>query len=210
MAEECMIVELIGPGGVGKTTVEPLVAARMGIRHFPGLKRHGFEGEPLGAAGVWWGRIASVARSPLLFNSSWRAHRGRPKERLRFAFDMCRRERIARRAAALGSGVVASGSVHALCAASANTHTDLTGLVNRITLADVYVRLTGDPDELTGRLADRQGITADELAGHAELQERYLAFADSIFESIDRPVIGVVAKGPPEQVADDIASSIGR
>ncbi|HSJ84091.1 MAG TPA: hypothetical protein VLA91_09775 [Acidimicrobiia bacterium] len=205
-----MIVELIGPGGVGKTTVEPLVAARMGIPHFPGLKRHGFEGEPLGAAGVWWGRIASVARSPLLFYASWRAHRGRPKERLRFAFDICRRERIARRAAAIGSGVVASGSVHALCAASANTETDLTGLVARISLADVYVRLTGDPEELTARLAGRQGITAGELEGHAELQESYLAYADSILGRIDRPIVAVVAKGPPDRVADDIVSSMGQ
>ena len=59
-----MIVELLGPGGVGKTTLEPLVAAGLGIAHYPAVKRHGFEGEPLTPTQVWVGRLGSAVRSP--------------------------------------------------------------------------------------------------------------------------------------------------
>jgi hypothetical protein len=205
-----MIVELLGPGGVGKTTLEPLVAARLGIIHYPALKRHGFEGEPLTPAQVWATRAGSALRSPRLLFSSLRAHRGTAKERLRFALDMCRRERIARRAADLGSGVVASGSIHALCAASANTDTDLTTLAGLITLADVYVRLSASPADTTGRLAARQGISPDELHAHAELQQSYQQYADSILQGLERPVVEVTVEGSPEHVADVIASRIER
>lgn len=204
-----MIVELLGPGGVGKTTLEPLVAAGLGINHYPGQKRHGFQGEPLTPAQVWVGRLRSVAENPTLLYAAWRAHRGTPKERVRFALDMCRRERMARRAAVLGSGVVSSGCVHALCAASANTDTDLTGLVSLTTFADVYVRLSGEPADTTGRLAGRQGISPGELAGHRDLQASYQRYADSILDRVDRRVVEVTVHGPPEQVADVIVSRLG-
>lgn len=110
----------------------------------------------------------------------------------------------------LGDGVVASGTVHALCAASANTHNDLTRLVSHVTLADRYVRLAGEPGEMTRRLAGRQGITSEELEGHRELQERYQSYADSIFARIDRVVVDVVAHGSPQQVAEDIVARLER
>ncbi len=203
-----MIVELLGPGGVGKTTLEPLVAAGLGIAHYPAVKRHGFEGEPLTPTQVWVGRLGSAVRSPRLLFASLRGHRGTTRERLRFALDMCRRERIARRAAGLGSGVVASGSVHALCAASANTDSDLTPLARLITLADVYVRLSGRPTDTTERLASRQGISPEELHAHAELQKSYQQYADSILEDLGRQVVDVTVEGSPEQVAHDIVARI--
>lgn len=203
-----MIVEIVGPGGVGKSTVEPLVAVRLGIAYYPARKRHGFEGEPLNPAQVWLGRTTSVAMNPGLFSAAWRAHRGSPKERLRFAVDMCRRKRISARATGSGSGVVASGSVHALCAASANTDTDLTGLISYFTPADVYVRLSGDPEQTTRRLADRQGITAEGLAGHDDLQQSYEAYAEAVLKRIRAKVVEVTVGGAPEEVADTIAGGL--
>jgi hypothetical protein len=203
-----MIVELLGPGGVGKTTLEPLVAAGLGITYYPAVKRHGFEGEPLTPTQVWIGRLGSAVRSPRLLFASLLSHRGRTAERLRFAVDMCRRERIARRATGLGSGVVASGSIHALCAASANTDTDLTHLARLITLADVYVRLSGSPSDTTGRLAARQGISPDELHAHAELQKSYQRYAGSILDGLDRRVIDVTVEGSPQQMADVIVARV--
>ena len=103
---------------------------------------------------------------------------------------------------------MASGSVHALCAASANTDTDLTPLARLITLADVYVRLSGRPTDTTERLASRQGISPEELHAHAELQESYQQYADSILEDLGRQVVDVTVEGSPEQVAHDIVARI--
>jgi thymidylate kinase len=206
--EEQMIVEIVGPGGVGKSTVEPLVATRLGIAYYPAQKRQGLDGQELSSAEVWLGRAVSVLRSPGLAFASWRAYPGSQKARIRFALDMCRRRRISTRASRMGSGVVASGAAHALCAASANNDTDLTGLMTRFNPADVYVRLSGDPHETTERLAARQGIEAEDLAGHRELQQSYETYADAVLEGLESEVVEVKVRGGPEEVAAEIVSRL--
>ena len=203
-----MIIELIGPGGVGKTTVEPLLADRLGIAYYPGKKRHDFEGRPQSTLQLWSNRVWWVLRNPLLALAAIRAHDGTPKERLRFVFDICRRESAAARAARLGSGVVASGPVHALCMMSGGTERDVTRILPHLTPADVYVRLHADPAEVTRRLAGRLGQSADEMVHHEIWMRQYEEASIRISRAMRRPLLDVRADGSPGEVADDIAGQL--
>jgi hypothetical protein len=200
-----MIVEIIGPGGVGKTTVEPLVAERLGISYYPGRKRHGFHGEPVGGWRLWSGRLWSMMSRPGLSIAAFRSYHGSARQRAWFAMDICRRERSASRSRRLGDGVVASGPIHALCMMMGATGSDMSPMLARVTAADVYVRLEADAEVVTRRLAGRLGQPETDLGTHQAWMSRYEEAATRIFEHLDRPVIEVRADGAPDQVAEEIA-----
>lgn len=204
-----MIIELIGPGGVGKTTLEPMVAKRLGLQYHPNRKRHALNGEPLTPGRVWLQRLGLMARNPRLFVRAAMTMNGSARLRLRFAFDLCRRERLARRASTRG-GVVASGTLHALCAASANHHVDLSALLSIVSPADMYVLLVIEPEEASRRLAGRlteSGLDAN-VEDHAEFQKRYDSCVAAAEKRITSPILQVDAAGPPERVVDEVVSSI--
>ena len=204
-----MIIELIGPGGVGKTTLEPMVAKRLGLEYHPNRKRHALNGEPLTPGRVWLQRLGVMARNPRLFVRAATAMKGGARLRLRFALDMCRRERLAHHAATRG-GVVASGTLHALCAASANHQVDLSPLLSIVSPADFYVLLVIEPEEATRRLAGRlfeSGLDA-KVEDHAGFQRRYDSCVAEVEKRLTSPILRVEAGGPPERVVDEVVSSI--
>jgi hypothetical protein len=203
-----MIIELLGPGGVGKTTVEPLVSERLGIAYYSGKKRHDLSGRPQSRMQVTASRLWSVASHPILALAAIRAQDGKPKERIRFAVDLCRRERAAARAHRLGSGVVASGPVHALCMMTGGTDRDIKNVVRHLTPADVYVRLHADPAVVTRRLAGRLGQSAGDLGGHESWMREYEQASIRISTAMHRPIIDVAADGSPEEVAGDIVDRL--
>ena len=203
-----MIIELIGPGAIGKTTIEPFLAERLRITHYPGSKRHGYAGEALTRSRIWRSRLWSGAREPLLVVTAFRAHTGDGKERIRFALDISRRNRFAARAARSGDGVLSSGPTHALCAASANIGHDLTFLAPRIVTPDIFVRLHVEPDELTRRMAGRRGVPEEHLHDRAEINKQYDAFADHLLANMDLPVVEVEAAEAPEIVAEMAAVAV--
>ena len=59
-----MIIELIGPKGIGKSTVMPLVAERLGINHYLGQAFHDLNGNELSTLQEWADRALSIARNP--------------------------------------------------------------------------------------------------------------------------------------------------
>jgi hypothetical protein len=203
-----MIAEFLGAGGVGKSTVEPLVSARLGIAYYPGKKRHGFEGEPLPSWKVWWGRVASIGSRPGLLLASLRAHKGPAAERVRFAVDLARRDRFARRAARLGSGVVASGPLHGLAMATAATGSDFSHLTGQIATADVYVMLSAQSDVIEERLRKRWSDSGLELPADARWVSRYEQAASALVAASGKPVIEVDATPAPDQVADQVARGL--
>jgi cytidylate kinase len=200
-----MIVELIGPMAVGKTTIAPLVAERLGIAHYQGQAFHGLDNTPLSRRELRADRVLSVLRNPRLFVSTMRLHTGSAKERLGFALNICRRDRFASQAAAAATGIVASGPVHALCQLSAWIRRDMTGLAPLITPADVYVRLKADPAEVTRRLSTRQEFPREYLDEHEDWMDRYDSLVDRMLAALDRPVIDVSANEAPETVAGEVA-----
>jgi hypothetical protein len=109
---------------------------------------------------------------------------------------------------ATGSGVFSSGPVHWLCQESTRYQRDLTGLLPRVVLSDVYVRLSADPEVVTRRLEGRGGKTESRVAEHPLWIDRYQGFADQILASIGRPVLAVVANGPAEDAADEIVTRL--
>lgn len=203
-----MIAEFLGAGGVGKSTVEPLVSDRLRIAYYPGKKRHGFYGEPLPAWAVWWGRVASVGSRPGLVLASIRAHYGPIGERIRFANDLARRDRTARRAARLGSGVVASGPLHGLVMAAAGTGSDLSKLTQVVTLADVYVMLSTEPEVIQERLSTRLTASGfDDDLNPAWIAE-YEQAALSLLDAANKPVVRIDASAEPDQVAKAVAERL--
>jgi gluconate kinase len=203
-----MIIELLGPGGVGKSTVEPLIAQSLGIAHYSGKKRHDLSGRPQSSMEVAASRLWSVASHPLLAWAALRAHDGTPTERLRFAVDLCRRERAAARAHRLGSGVVASGPVHALCMMTGGSDRDIRNVVRHLTPADVYVRLHADPSVVTRRLADRLGQTPEDLEEHASWMREYEQASIRISTAMRRPIVDVSADGSTAEVAQEIVDRL--
>ncbi|HSJ84090.1 MAG TPA: hypothetical protein VLA91_09770 [Acidimicrobiia bacterium] len=203
-----MIIELIGPGAVGKSTVGPILAARLGISHYAGQGFYGLDGEPLGAGQIWFDRLISAFADPGLTIAALRILEDPLRSRLSFALTTSRRERFARRAQTTGSGVFSSGPVHWLCQESTRYQQDLTGLLSRVVLSDVYVRLSADPEVVTRRLAGRGGKTESRVAEHPLWIDRYQGYADQILATIGRPVVEVVADGPAEQVADEIVTRL--
>lgn len=199
------IIEFVGPGGVGKTTVEPLVADRLGIEYYPGKKRHGFDGEPLPPWRVWTGRAVAVAQNPRLSRRSIAIHNGSPSERARFALDMARRARIGQRAAGLDSGILASGPVHGLSMIAASTGVDVRPLIELAAVSDIYVVLHADPIEITRRLAGRLEAVGEELTGHEDWVGRYEDAARMILSAIALPTFEVNADAAPEEIAEEVA-----
>jgi cytidylate kinase len=203
-----LIVELIGPMAVGKTTVAPLVADRLGIAHYQGQAFHGLDNEPLTGGDIAVDRVVSVVRNPALFFGTLRAHNGSAKERFGFALNICRRDRFAAMASAESSGVVASGPVHALCQLSAWIRQDMTQLAPHLTRADVYVRLSADAAEVTRRLSTRKEFPLQYVAEHEDWIDRYDEAVARMLARLDRPVIEVSADADPTAVADDIADRL--
>ena len=200
-----MLVELIGPGGVGKTTVEPLIASNLGIAFYPAKRRHGFEGEPLTKWQVQYARLASVLRNPNLFARALLAIDRPLRSRLRFALDTTRRDRIASRAARRGSGVLASGPLHGLCEAAARYRCDVTALVRHVKHADVYIVLSADIEVTTGRLRQRREISDEDATTH---YRNYTEAAARGLELTGRPIFEIDATPSPDAIAAEAARSL--
>ena len=203
-----MFIELIGPGAVGKSTVGPILAERLGIPHYAGQGFYGLDGAPLGPGQIRADRLVSAVADPGLTIAALRIQGGPLRSRISFALTTARRERFARRAAATGSGVFSSGPVHWLCQESTRYQRDLTGLLPRVVLSDVYVRLSADPEVVTRRLERRGGKTDSRVAEHPLWIDRYQGFADQILASIGRPVLAIVANGAAEEAADEIVTGL--
>lgn len=203
-----MIYELIGPMAVGKTTVAPLVADRMGIPFYRGQGFHGLDDQPLGTTQTYMDRVAAVVRNPRLTVGALGAVGGTGREKLNFALNLARRDRLEARGARRGGGIVESGPVHAICQYAAWARDDLTELGRLIHHADVYVRLHAPPEVVTRRLAARGGMPEQYVAVHGDWVERYDEYVNSILAVVSRPVVDVDANQPPQQVANEIVTAL--
>ena len=207
-----VIIELIGPMAVGKSTVAPLVAERLGIAHYQGQAFHGLNNKPLSAGEQWVDRLWSVLRNPMLFVSVLSARGGSQKHRLSFALNMCRRDRFAALAASSASGLIESGPVHALCQEAAWQHRwgerNIASFAAHIVPADCYVRLSADPVEVTRRLSTREYFPREYVAAHGDWIDRYDDMVNEMLAELDRPVIEVDADAGPEAVADEVTSRL--
>lgn len=203
-----MIIELIGPKGVGKSTVAPAVAEKLGIRRYLGQAFHGLDGKPMSPWGQGFDRIVSLLRTPTLFVVAFRIQGGTSKERMRFALNACRRDRFASRAAAGESGILESGPLNSLFQATASYGRDVSTLHSRIFLSDVYVRLKAPAEETTRRLEHRGGVGESRLAEHGDWVSRYEMVADAVLPRIGRPVLMIDAHRTPEEVAKSIVAGL--
>jgi hypothetical protein len=204
-----VIIELIGPMAVGKSTIAPLLARRLGIADYQGQGFHGLDNQPLTAAQLWSDRLWSVFQRPALFANAARLHEGTARERTTFALNLCRRDRFISMAARAPSGVVAGGPVHAIAQMGAWIERDLTSLGRQVTKADVYVRLSADPAEVTRRLSTRTHFPQEYVDRHEHWIKRYDQSVIAMLNLIERPVVEVSANEAPEIVAEAIATALG-
>lgn len=194
---------------VGKSTIAPLLAKRLGIADYLGQGFHGLDNEPLSPRQLWADRVLSVLRKPSLFGAAVRLYRGAAKGRIGFALNLCRRDRFVSLAARAASGVVAGGPVHAVAQAGAWVEQDMTPLISHLSLADVYVRLSAEPAEVTRRLSTREYFPREYVDRHEDWIQRYDRSVLEMLSSVDRPMVEVSANEPPEMVAEAIVSRLG-
>lgn len=203
-----MIIELIGPKGIGKSTVAPLVAERLGINHYLGQAFHDLDGNELSTLQEWADRALSVARNPGLAVEAMGARNDTVRAGLRFALNACRRDRFAARAAQRGSGVIESGPLNSLIQASASYRRNLTALHSRIFTSDIYVRLMSTADEVARRLRNRGGVSESRIAEHHGWVARYEAAADGVLDRVPSPVLEIDASAAADQLAGSIAVAV--
>ena len=204
-----MIIEMIGPKGIGKTTTAGAIAERLGIRFFRGQGFHHLDGSDMSRSDEWLDRTISVARAPSLFVTAARVQAGAPKQRLRFALNVCRRDRFAQRAGSEDTGVIESGPLNSLLQASASYgHDVITELYPRTFRSDIYVRLRAPASVVANRLESRGGVSEQRVADHADWVERYDRWADNVLAAVDAPVVVVDAGLPPEAVVDDVVRGL--
>jgi hypothetical protein len=194
---------------VGKSTIAPLVAQRLGIADYQGQGFHGLDNQPLTAGQLWSDRVLSVVRRPGLFVSAARQDKGDAKMRIGFALNLCRRDRFVSMAARTASGVIGGGPVHAIAQRGAWIEKDLARLGERVTRADVYVRLLADPAEVKRRLSTREGFPREYVERHHEWIERYDRMVRAIVADLGRPVVEVNADEAPESVAEAVIAGLG-
>jgi hypothetical protein len=194
---------------VGKSTIAPLVAQRLGIADYQGQGFHGLDNQPLTAGQLWSDRVLSVVRRPGLFVSAARQDKGDVKMRIGFALNLCRRDRFVAMAARTASGVIGGGPVHAIAQRGAWIETDLTPLGRQVTRADVYVRLVADPAEVQRRLSTREHFPQEYVDRHGEWIERYDEMVTAILADLGRPLVEVDANDAPEIVADSVSAGLG-
>lgn len=197
-----MLIELVGPQGVGKSTVGPKVAAELGLECYSGQGFHDLDGRVLSPAELRRDRAVAVLRRPDLFVRALLAVKGPWRRRVRAAFNLTRRERFASR---LGRGVVESGPVHGLGQAGTNFSSDLTSLAPHVTRADVYVRFDADAATIVDRWADREDAHA-RRAEHVDWVERYGRQLDRLL--VGRTVVTVDATGAVDDVVAEVVRAI--
>jgi adenylate kinase family enzyme len=203
-----VICELIGPMGVGKTTVTPLLAAKLDIPYYRGQAFHGLDDQPLTTPQIWADRTLSLVRNPRLAVAAMRAHDGSITENINFALNTCRRDRLEARAARAGQGIVESGPVHAICQVAAWIELDLSELGDHIHRADVYVRLRASDDVVTRRLDGRGQLPPWLIDRHHDWITRYDENVDRMLARLERPVLEIDANDNPETVVERIAKAI--
>jgi hypothetical protein len=112
-------------------------------------------------------------------------------------------------AARTASGVIGGGPVHAIAQRGAWIEKDLARLGERVTRADVYVRLLADPAEVKRRLSTREGFPREYVERHHEWIERYDRMVRAIVADLGRPVVEVNADEAPESVAEAVIAGLG-
>ena len=197
-----MLIELLGPMGVGKSSVAPLLAASLAIPHYVGLGATTASGHRLSRAGMAIDAIWSAGQQPGLTLEAWRTHSASAKRRLTFATAIARRSRFASSVRRSGGGVLDGGPMHALFQESSKTGRDYTTLARRVTLAHLYIYLVATEDAIAERLVGRDFVSVDEAVERAR---RYLA----VSETLPGPVVAIDTTGStPEQVADRAARQV--
>jgi hypothetical protein len=202
-----LIIELIGPKAVGKSTLGPLVASRLGVPHYFGYGFRSLDGDRLTRRQHQSDLLKAVASHPHLFVRALRARRGAVRPRLAFALNTCRRHRRVRRLPS-GDAVISGGQVHGLCQEVQLFGTDVTALATHVVRLDLYVLLHAPTVEIGRRFKSRQRLDELEDRQHAAGVERYMEAAAVALELVGRPHLRVRADGSPEVVADEVASRI--
>jgi adenylate kinase family enzyme len=197
-----VLVELVGPRGIGKSTIAPIVARQLDLPFYSGQGWHAVNGRELRAEEVRRDRLLSVVAFPLLFVDAMATFRGDHGKRLRFAFNICRRNRFATK---IHNGVTDGGPAHGLCQAAANFDCDLSRLGRHLVRPDVYVRLRANHETVAKRLADREKAP-DVSRASLRWTREYERMLDLVLP--DRAVITVDANGPHTEVADAVLKGL--
>jgi hypothetical protein len=214
-----MTIELVGPKAVGKTTLGPLVAERLGSEHHYGNAPLGPRGQRVSRIRKHVALLTALVSQPTLFRHAMKVEATNLKSRLVFAGNICRRNAQARRIRA-ECAVISGGVVHALCQEVEMCGRDATSLSAHVHHSQMYVVLTlptaevvrrfSSRHERLGRGPDRRDSFLLDAEMHQDAVARYVNAAVEVLSRIDVPVIWVGAEGTPGQVADRVVAEISK
>jgi hypothetical protein len=190
-----VLIEIIGPRGVGKSTVGPRVADLLGLPFHVGLGATTVDGHPVRRPRVDMAR--SAVSHPRLLLAAWSCSRGPGRRRLAFAIALCRRARFASRV----TGLLDGGPVHGICQQVSRDGVNCLPLTYLAPLPDLAVFLRSDPAIVLAQFEEREGQSPD-----PEEPRRYAAAVRSLPPQL--AIIEVEAVGSPPEVAARVARRI--
>jgi len=177
-----LLIELIGPRGVGKSSVAPLLAQRLSIAHYCGLGAITPSGHQLRRFAVAFDAASSLMGHFTLAMSTWRNYSGSARKRATLAIAITRRSRFSAKARAAGDGVLDGGPMHALLQeASRDVGSEYISMTPLVAKADLYLMLAASPEVIAQRLMSRETI---DFNGAKEQTCQYFEFARSITRSV--------------------------
>ena len=204
-----MIVELVGPPGVGKSTVAGHLAGRLGA-HWVNLTGYFHpDGTSMTGRAIRFDRIASLVLQPRLAGLALRCWRREGTgEGMSWTINLARRNRAAKRLT--GSYVLEEGPVHALALyAAGGDHRPFETILTALALPDALVILSAEVDTVVDRLRSRGEIWSERADdGNARAVRAYVAALGRITPMLRVPVIETNATSPPEEVATRLAARV--
>jgi thymidylate kinase len=217
MTQHARSFEILGPKAVGKSTIGPIVAERLGVHHYAGIWWRTLGGCPVSDPRRRVRLIVAIASSASLFLRAFVLRGGAAKARFSYAANICGRNYMTRYVVSVG-GVISGGTAHGICEQIQVYGSKVETLARHVQRTDFYIVLHARTEDIRQRFTKRQvrpGRVIDELEArlltpkfHDEGVARYVEAVPEVLGHLGGTIICVEATGSPTDIADRVVARI--